>query len=1461
MATLLLSAAGAALGAASGVSAFGLSGMVLGRAVGATIGQAIDQRLLSSGSEPVEHGRVDRFRFTGAGEGAPIARVFGRMRIGGQVIWATRFVETATTTGGGKGAPPRPRTTTYSYSVSLAVALCEGEIARVGRIWADGVEMDLQSVALRVHRGDESQMPDPLIEAVEGAGLVPAYRGLAYVVFEDLDLGPFGNRVPQFSFEVVRPARPSDADGLVPAPAELLRAVAMIPGTGEYALSTTPVHYAGALGVSGAANVSAEGGLPDFAQSLETLCETLPNLTSVSLIYCWFGDDLRAGQCRVKPKVEAHGRDGVGQPWTIGGLPRSAVEEIARDVEGRPVYGGTPCDAGVIEAIRAIKEKGGEVMFYPLMLMEILEGNGLPDPWGGAEQAAFPWRGRVTGEIAPGLPGSTDGTQGNGADCLVFFGSVRAADFTVSDGAAQYAGPPEWSYSRYILHSAAVCAAAGGVDAFCIGTEMRGVTQMRDADGYPAVAHLVSLAAEVRQLLPDAELTYAADWSEYFGHQPQDGSGDVVFHLDPLWSDDNIDFIGIDNYMPISDWRDGAEHADAEWPAIHDLGYLKANIEGGEGWDWFYPSDTARAEQQREPITDGQGGTPWIYRYKALRDWWSNLHTDRIDPARGSVLSGGEIPAAWPPRLAASVSPVADMVGAYVAPVSVEGGADPWQAIETDATVPVEANQDHEIRLTLKPGTSGGFRARILADGVPVVEVISDGDVASPVATSFLGASTSGMAVEAAVGGAVVFRLVVTLPVPAGVSLYVGPGACAPGEDVIVFGAAVIPWPYPDTGWQPQSKPIRFTEFGCPAIDKGANEPNTFLDPKSAESRVPWFSTSRRDDVIQAQYLRAVLDYWSDPGLNPVSDVFGGPMVDVARAHAWAWDARPWPAFPNDIERWSDGANWQKGHWLTGRLDAAPLDLVVAEICERAGLRHYDVSRLHGLVRGYVVAQTDTARAALQPLMIAHGFGAVEKDGCLEFAPLPRKPQAEISDALTALDEGGSGGISHARAAEAETLGRLRIGYTDGEASYDDRVAETVLPGEQSDLVTDIGLPMALIPSEALGIAERRLAEARVARDAVNFTLPPSSRALGAGAMISLPDGSTWRIDHVLERGARDLQAVRVEPSTAEPSDIASEPAAVAPFLPPLPVSPIFMDLPLLTGEEVPHAPHVAVAATPWPGSVAVYKAPGPDGYSLNRMIERGAIAGRLVTPLPTAPAGLWDRGVPVRVRIATGLLSSAEVGAVLNGANVAAIGPGDGSGWEVLQFGRAQLVAEEQWDISMRLRGQAGSDADMPEVWPEGSLFVLLDGSVTQVDLPASARGLARHWRVGPARRALDDPSYVERVLAFDGIGLRPLRPVHLKAIRQGQDLVVEWIRRSRIDADSWAGQDVPLGEVVERYHLRIVDATGLRREVYTAEPAFSYAAAERVADGTQFPFTIEVAQVSDRFGPGPYARMDIHD
>ena len=191
-----------------------------------------------------------------------------------------------------------------------------------------------------------------------------------------------------------------------------------------------------------------------------------------------------------------------------------------------------------------------------------------------------------------------------------------------------------------VLHYAHLCAAAGGVDAFLIGTEMPGLTTIRSgASSYPAVQSYRDLLADARSILGSGtKIGYVADRSEYFGHQPGDGSGDVFFHLDPLWADPEIDFVGIDNYMPLSDWRDGFEHLDAAegWPAIYDRAYLQGNIAGGEGFDWFYASAVDRSAQVRTPITDGAAGKPWVFRYKDLRAWWSNAHYDRPGGGRAA---------------------------------------------------------------------------------------------------------------------------------------------------------------------------------------------------------------------------------------------------------------------------------------------------------------------------------------------------------------------------------------------------------------------------------------------------------------------------------------------------------------------------------------------------------------------------------------------------------------------------------------------------------------------------------------------------------------------------------------------------------------------------------------------------------------------------------------------------------
>jgi hypothetical protein len=225
MATLVLGAVGSALGAGFGGTILGLSGAAIGGLVGSSIGSVVDSYLLASltPGQRIEGARLDGLRITSATEGTVLPRLFGRMRLGGNIIWATDFREEIVTTetqgGGGKGGRrrgPTVTTTEYLYSSSFAVALCEGPITGIGRIWADGAPMDMSGVVWRWYPGSEGQGADPLIAARMGTAVTPAYRGTAYVVFEYLALEHYGDRLPQLSFEVFRPRAEADtAEGLV----------------------------------------------------------------------------------------------------------------------------------------------------------------------------------------------------------------------------------------------------------------------------------------------------------------------------------------------------------------------------------------------------------------------------------------------------------------------------------------------------------------------------------------------------------------------------------------------------------------------------------------------------------------------------------------------------------------------------------------------------------------------------------------------------------------------------------------------------------------------------------------------------------------------------------------------------------------------------------------------------------------------------------------------------------------------------------------------------------------------------------------------------------------------------------------------------------------------------------------------------------------------------------------------
>ena len=1309
MATLALAAVGAAAGSAllpEGIGILGatLSGAAIGSQVGALAGSMIDQSLFGS-NRNVQGPRLSDLHVMASTEGAVIPRVYGRIRLGGQVIWAADIVEVASTGaagGGGKGVGSGggATSTTYSYFASFAVGLCEGQIAGLGRVWANGHELDLTQITYRLYTGSPDQQPDGLIVAHLGPGNTPAFRDTAYIVFEGLPLSGFGSRLPQLSFEVYRSVEAFNNE---------VKGVVLIPGSGEFVYDTNPVTLTTGFGSSAAENVHTLLGPTDWSVSMDQLTATLPNAKSVSLIASWFGSDLRAGVCQLQPGVER--RDKVTTPdvWQVSGVDRGQAYVVSQ-TNGRPTYGGTPSDQTVGGAIADLKARGHCVTLTPFILMDVPGGNTLPDPYGGTSQAVFPWRGRITLSKAPGQPGSPDKTVAAAAEVAAFVGAAQPGNFSWNGNSVVYSGPTEWSFRRLVLHYATLAAAAGGVDAFVIGTELRGLSTIRSGpSAYPFVAALVQLATDVKSILgPATKVTYAADWSEYFGHHPADGSGEVYFHLDPLWASSAIDAIGVDVYWPLSDWRDGRAHLDyvAGVRQPYDLAYLKSNVAGGEGFDWYYASLSDRDGQVRTPITDG-AGKPWIFRYKDIRSWWSNPHFNR--PA------GQE-----------SVTP---------------------------------------------------------------------------------------------------------------------------------------------TAWVPQSKPFWFMEVGCGAVDKASNEPNVFVDPKSSENALPYYSNGTRDDLIQRRYLKALIETF-DPatetyvaGSNPVSALTGALMVDPAQIHLYCWDARPFPAFPNNTDVWGDGANWRLGHWLNGRLGGVPLSAAVAGILKDYGFAAFDSSTLPGIVDGYKIDRIMSARDALSPFETAFFVDIVESGGQVVFRPraLVASITAYTSDNLVETKPQDSL-LTLTRAQETEIPAAAKVRYLSSANDYRQAVAESRRLSGASGRVAQADVSIVMDADQASGIAESWLFESWATREAAKFSLPPSALALEPADIVAITVGSDqrlYRLTDVGEHNVRDIDAVSIDPDVYT---ISPAPVRVASIGSPVQTGQpkvLLLDLPLLRGDEPPYAGYAAAIQSPWPGSVAVYSSPETSGYQLRALAPRSATAGTINAAVQIGPAGRWDYGTSISVTLGSGTLASTSTLQVLAGANAAALQTATGA-WEVIQFATATLTGPLTYTLTGLLRGQAGTDTDVTTPVPAGAPFVLLDASVTTIDLAASEAGLSLNWRSGPAARGIGDTTYATQAHVFTALGLRPLSPVRLLGVRSAAgDLTLSWIRRTRIGGDSWDLADVPLSEASESYQVQVFSGPNVVRTITVTSSQATYLASDQVADfGTvQGVLAVSVAQLSAAYGAGAAA------
>lgn len=1281
MATLVLGTLGGALGGALG----GPIGAMLGKAAGSFLGNSLDHQLFGQSTHQ-EGPRLSNLDMQASTEGAGVPFVAGRVRLSGQVIWATRFEEVATTTkhaSGGKGGP-KATSTTYAYYANFAIGLCEGEIASVSRIWADGKLIDQNDFQMRVYSGSQDQAPDPLITAKEGAA--PAYRGTAYVVFERLPLETFGNRLPQFTFEIVRPL-----GGLE----EKIRAVTIIPGSTEFGYEPTPVLRTEGEGVTAPENTHDFSAPTDWVAAMDQLQALCPNLERVALVVAWFGTSLNAAECQIEPRVEFNEKE-TSIDWVAGGVARADATLVSH-YNGRPAYGGSPSDSSIIAAIGDLKARGLKVTLLPFIMMDVVPNNTLGDPWSDSpSQPAYPWRGMVTVSPAPGRPGSPDATPGAAAALSNFVGSASPADFSVSGQSVSYQGLSEWSLRRFLLHLAYLGQVAGGVDAFLLCSELRGLTKVRDARAsYPFVDHLVAIAQDVRQIVgPGTILTYGADWSEYSNHAPADGSGDLTFHLDPLWASPNIDVVGIDQYQPITDWRYTAGHIDTALGASpYDPAVIEAGLVGGENFDWYYASQTDRDAQIRSPITDSDYNEPWVWRSKDFISWWSMPHHNRV----------------------------------------------------------------------------GGVRE--------------------------------------------------TSP----------------------------------TAWVPQSKPYWLTEFGAGAVDLAGNQPSSFPSDKPDNDTKPHYSKGARDDYAQRAILETALDYWAQPGSvgNPVSAVDGRAMIDPSATHLWTWDARPYPAFPYATQVWTDGVNWSRGHWLTGRLGAVSLRALLLAMADYFELPPLDASRIYGVVEGYKLLEPTKARGIFDDLARVYGFDLVPTPNGATAAmrTYGTGQKVQIED-VVALDDAPL--ISVARV-ETQTIARqTTLGFLSMVHDYRPGVMRSARRDGVGGPDAFHALPLTLDPDKAGQIVERMQQETEVGAQTVGFTLPASQWSLGPGDIVDLvvPGASQPLrvcLDRIIEGSQRRAEAHCVDGALYGVESGAYTSTHVAPtqvrktFGAP---DVLVLDLPAPVGKPDRHNARIAAFAKPWPGSIDVYAGTEATGFEPVQNIQTPAITGVLAEPLAAGPTAIIHHGANLIVDVPTGALETITHEALLAGGNLAAIQ--SDNGLEVIQFGKAELVEPGRYLLSALVRGRGGTEAQARITTPKGARFVRLDSAVVPLELDQDNLAQRLTLRAEPRGGGLGELSRIDKVLAVAPRSLQPLAPVHLRVMKsQTGDLTVSWVRRTRAASDDWSLATIALNEESEAYQVEVWCDGLMKRQTQSANPNWTYTLAQQTTDALIGATEISVRQV----------------
>ncbi|WP_353271738.1 glycoside hydrolase TIM-barrel-like domain-containing protein [Wolbachia endosymbiont (group A) of Nomada goodeniana] len=478
------------------------------------------------------------------------------------------------------------------------------------------------------------------------------------------------------------------------------------------------------------------------------------------------------------------------------------------------------------------------------------------------------------------------------------------------------------------------------------------------------------------------------------------------------------------------------------------------------------------------------------------------------------------------------------------------------------------------------------------------------------------------------------------------------------------------------TKWQPKMKKIWFTEYGFPSMNGCTNEPNVFVDKGSIESKYPRYSNGEVSFLSQKIAIEGTLKKWQSSEM-------------VEKMFLWAWDARPFPYFPNLCDMWTDCHNWQTGHWIQGKLSQLNISDVLSDLLQKTGLKsdQFDTSNVKGLLSGYVINDQQSVRSIIKMLQSCYFFDVVEQDSKLKFVQKGRG----VTTGIPIGEMVFSNNSKLANISQLDLNNKVNVVYFNRNFGYPIDVKYAELPKQGAAITVEI--PLIMEEGEAQNIAEVLLYSSWQERNIYNFKLPIKYAWLVPSDVITILDGEKKHTVRIIKTKFESMSIQVIGVGYDHSIYKLSFPSTRSLMLKEYPPSHIsktiveMIDLPHVKGNSASFT--LINEEKNWKGATLFISYNDKD-YKPIASTNKQSTYGYVMEST--------DEGLIVVLRFG-------NITSIAN-SNLALVGK------EVIKFQKAELIDKNKYKLSNLIRGQEGTKDTA------GEKFVLLDDSIISFEV-----------------------------------------------------------------------------------------------------------------------------------------------